>query len=112
MTKYGAISSDDHLQEPVTLWQERLPAAPGRARSRLVELPNGGHAFQIGDTPPKPLDVLVAAGQTLEQKRENVPARWENVRRGFWDAKFRLEDMDLDGVWASCSTRTCCSTCT
>lgn len=101
MVNYGAISADDHLQEPVTLWQERLPSHLVDLGPRLVELPNGGHAFQIGNTPPKPLDVLVAAGQTIEQKRENKPARWENVRRGFWDAKSRLEDMDLDGIWAS-----------
>lgn len=101
MPRYVAISSDDHLQEPVTLWQERLPKSLVPKGPRLIELPNGGHAFQIGDSAPKPLDILVAAGQTIEQKREQIPARWENVRRGFWDAEGRLADMDLDGVWAS-----------
>jgi predicted TIM-barrel fold metal-dependent hydrolase len=98
---YGAISSDDHLQEPVTLWQERLPRRLAARGPRLVELSNGGHAFQIGDTAPKPLDVLVAAGQSIEQKRERIPARWENVRPGFWKPRERLADMDRDGLWAS-----------
>ena len=101
MPEYGAISSDDHLQEPVTLWEERLPSRLVDKGPRLVELPSGGHAFRIGDTPPKPLDVLVAAGQSIEQKREKIPARWENVREGFWKPEARLADMDLDGLWAS-----------
>jgi predicted TIM-barrel fold metal-dependent hydrolase len=29
------------------------------------------------------------------------PARFDHMRRGAWDAKFRLADMDLNGVWAS-----------
>ncbi len=101
MTRHVAISADDHLQEPVRLWQERLPRSLVQRGPRLIELDNGGHAFQIGDTEPKPLDILVAAGQTIEQKREQVPARWENVRSGFWEPEARLADMDLDGVWAS-----------
>jgi len=101
MTRYAAISADDHLQEPVTLWEDRLPRRLVAKGPRLIELDTGGHAFQIGNTPPKPLDVLVAAGQTLEQKREKVPARWENVRKGFYEPCARLEDMDLDAVWAS-----------
>ncbi len=98
---YVAISADDHLQEPVTLWQERLPKRLVPLGPRLVELPNGGHAFQIGDTAPKPLDILVAAGQSIERKREQLPARWENVRPGFYDPRARLADMDQDGVYAS-----------
>lgn len=98
---YVAISADDHLQEPVTLWQQRLSKALVPKGPRLIELPNGGHAFQIGDTPPKPLDILVAAGQSIERKREAIPARWENVRPGFYEPRARLADMDLDGVYAS-----------
>lgn len=101
MSRAVAISADDHLQEPVTLWQERLPRELVERGPRLVELDTGGHAFQIGDTPPKPLDILVAAGRTIEQKRERLPARWENVRPGFWEPEARLADMELDGIWAS-----------
>ncbi len=99
--QYTAISSDDHLQEPITLWQERLPAKFRAQGPRIVDLPNGGQAFQLGDTPPKPLDLLVAAGQTLEEKKKKIPARWENVRPGFWKPADRLADMDRDGIWAT-----------
>jgi predicted TIM-barrel fold metal-dependent hydrolase len=99
--RYAAISSDDHLQEPITLWEERLPRALVSKGPRLVELENGGHAFQIGDTPPKPIDVLVAAGKSLEEKREQQAVRWEHVHPGFYDPEARLADMDRDSLWAS-----------
>jgi predicted TIM-barrel fold metal-dependent hydrolase len=98
---YAAISSDDHLQEPITLFAERLPAKLRAKGPRLVDLPNGGQAFQLGDSQPKPLDLLVSAGLTLEQKRQKIPARWENVKPGFWKAAERLADMDKDGIWAT-----------
>ena len=46
-------------QHAITLWQERLPAKLRPQGPRLVDLPNGGQAFQLGDSKPKPLDLLV-----------------------------------------------------
>ncbi len=100
MTHYGAISADDHLQEPVTLWQERLPRRLVEYGPRLVEV-DGDHAFQIGDNPPKKLDGLLMAGGAIDGRTQVGAVRWEEVRPGFWQPDARLLDMDRDGVWAT-----------
>jgi predicted TIM-barrel fold metal-dependent hydrolase len=101
VTAFGAISADDHLQEPVTLWQERLPKRLVDKGPRLIELDNGSHAFQIGSSAPKPLDGLIMAGGAIEGGANRKAVRWENVRPGFWRPADRLKDMELDGVWAT-----------
>ena len=59
---YGAISADDHLQEPVTLWQERLPAHLVDKGPKLVELEN-----EINDK-QKELEAVQAHGSVLSEE--------------------------------------------
>ncbi|MCY4434570.1 MAG: amidohydrolase family protein, partial [bacterium] len=93
------ISVDDHVIEPPHLWQSRLPAAYRDRGPRVVELENGTEAWLYED------QVI----QTVRGNTRTLPgfdddplgvARFSEMRPGCYDPKARLEDMDLDGIWA------------
>jgi predicted TIM-barrel fold metal-dependent hydrolase len=93
------ISVDDHIIEPPHLWQSRLPAHYRDAGPRVVELENGTEAWAYEGQ-------LIA---TVRGNTRTLPgfdddplgvARFSEMRPGCYDPKARLEDMDLDGVWA------------
>ena len=93
------ISVDDHVIEPPHLWQSRLPAAFRDQGPRVVELENGTEAWLYED------QVI----QTVRGNTRTLPgfdddplgvARFSEMRPGCYDPSARLEDMDLDGIWA------------
>ena len=93
------ISVDDHVIEPPHLWQSRLPAAYRERGPRVVELENGTEAWLYED------QVI----QTVRGNTRTLPgfdddplgvARFSEMRPGCYDPKARLDDMDLDGIWA------------
>lgn len=94
-----AISVDDHIIEPPDLWQSRLPKRYREVGPRVIELDDGTEAWAIEDQ-------LV---QTLRGNTRTLPgyeddplsvARFSEMRPGCYDPAARLQDMDLDGVWA------------
>jgi predicted TIM-barrel fold metal-dependent hydrolase len=116
------ISVDDHLIEPPTLWQERLPQkyreiGPRVVRSQGVgelmdgklefkETPDGRqwdvwlyedkvvplHGIQFGAEPTE---------MTAAEAKYPKPTTYDTIRPGCYRQKERLEDMDLNGVEAS-----------
>jgi hypothetical protein len=55
--EYRAISADGHVNEPPTLWQDRLPAKFKDRGPRIIETPNTkGHAWIMeGQKRPSPM---------------------------------------------------------
>lgn len=100
MADLRIISADDHLQEPMDLWQMRLPAKMRDRAPRLVTLSDGGQGWQVGDQPPRPLGLLVMAGRRPEEFRDSG-LTWSDVRPGCYDPHARLQDLDADGVAAT-----------
>ena len=93
------ISVDDHIIEPPHLWQSRLPAAYRERGPRVVELEDGTEAWLYED------QVI----QTVRGNTRTLPgfdddplgvARFSEMRPGCYDPSARLDDMDLDGIWA------------
>ncbi len=93
------ISVDDHIIEPPHLWQSRLPARFRERGPRVVELENGTEAWLYED------QVI----QTVRGNTRTMPgfdddplgvARFSEMRPGCYEPKARLDDMDLDGIWA------------
>lgn len=99
--KYTVISVDDHIVEPANMFDGRIPAAyADRAPKVVVE--NGGES-EIWLYDGKRLENIglnaVAGRPPSEFSAE--PAKYADMRRGAWDIHARIEDMDLDGVYAS-----------
>jgi predicted TIM-barrel fold metal-dependent hydrolase len=92
------ISVDDHALEPATLF-DRVPAKYADAIPRMVEV-QGRPTWQIGDR----VHYLQGVDGTVGRPKDEWAATgmaWENYRRGVYDSRARIRDMDLNGVWAS-----------
>jgi predicted TIM-barrel fold metal-dependent hydrolase len=94
-----AISVDDHIIEPPHLWRERLPAKYREVGPRVVELDDGTERWVFEDQV-----VQVNRGNTRTlpgfDSDPFSPQRFSEMRPGCYDPKARLQDMDIDGVWA------------
>ncbi len=95
---YMLISTDDHIIEPPDVWQGRLEAKYQDRAPKVVEadgeerwLYEGHKMINVG--------LSVMAGKKYEDYSPKA-ARFADMRRGCYDPKARLEDMDLDGIEA------------
>ena len=90
MMDYKLISADSHVNEPLSMWQERMPAefrhkAPHR---KVVD----GKLLEIRDG-MRPRRVELG---TEEMDKDDLLR--ENAVEDGWDVKVRLEAQDTDGV--------------
>jgi hypothetical protein len=98
--KYTFISVDDHLMEPPHTFEGRLPAKLQQRAPKVVETEEGHQIWQFEDTPYFQVRFMCVAGRPREDHRVE-PSRFDEVRRGCWDIKARIADMDLGGIHAS-----------
>ena len=110
------ISVDDHLIEPPSVWQDRLPAkfrdrgprieildSDLSVKSSMVQgmewhLEAGVEVWRFEDliVPHMPGTTTIGTDSVLDEK----PVNYSRMRPGAYDPVARLADMDLDGVWA------------
>jgi predicted TIM-barrel fold metal-dependent hydrolase len=90
MSPRPLISADNHVFEPVTLWQERLPV-PFRTRGPRLEQQGEWHVMAIEGMPDRKLTRIGEAGGA---------APGTGMHAGGADPDARLRDMALDGVVA------------
>lgn len=90
MAKRALISADNHVFEPVTLWQERLPE-PFRERGPRLVVDGDWYVMAIEGMPNRKLSRV-----DPDHPREAS----EHRSAGSADAEARLADMALDGVIA------------
>jgi predicted TIM-barrel fold metal-dependent hydrolase len=100
------ISADNHVFEPVTLWQERLPAGM-RNRGPRLEVAGDWYVMAIEGMPSRKLtrvdpktDDELAASTDAERNAEKQRRRAVLSRAGGSDPADRLRDMTADGVVA------------
>jgi predicted TIM-barrel fold metal-dependent hydrolase len=94
-----AISVDDHIIEPPHLWQSRLPVKYRDIGPRVVEIEDGTERWVFEDQVVR----LNRGNSRTLPGYDSDPfsvQRFSEMRPGCYDPKARLEDMDLDGVWA------------
>jgi predicted TIM-barrel fold metal-dependent hydrolase len=91
------IDADAHVQEPPTLWQERVPAR-WRDRAPRVERRDEGDWWVFDDgKASQPLGLTAAAGRSfVAYQRAGV--RHEELRPAMFEPKARLADLDADGI--------------
>ncbi len=98
--EYTLISVDDHLMEPPHTFEGRMPRKFEERAPRVVETEEGHEVWSIDGTPYFQVGFMCVAGRPREDHRVE-PARYEEVRRGCWDIHARIQDMDINGTWAS-----------
>jgi predicted TIM-barrel fold metal-dependent hydrolase len=94
------ISADDHLVEPRHLFEGRLPSRLQDRAPRVVTNDDGTEMWDYEGRSYPQIGLNAVVGRP-KHEWSMEPARFDEMRRGCWDAEARLADMDLDGVWAS-----------
>jgi predicted TIM-barrel fold metal-dependent hydrolase len=92
------ISVDDHVIEPPSAWTDRLPARYRDVGPRIEKRADGRDVwrYEKQEVPVMPSTVRHLPGVTPHRDAAN----FDEMRPGCYDPTKRLEDMDLDGVWA------------
>jgi predicted TIM-barrel fold metal-dependent hydrolase len=93
------VSVDDHLIEPASLWESRLPARLRSRGPRAIETPEFVY-WEIDGQRHTFSGLAASAGRPLESRTTNA-LHWEDIRPGCYDPVERVKDMDVDGVIAS-----------
>lgn len=94
------ISTDDHVLEPATLFEERVPAALAAEMPRIEDDDEGVPYWVVDDAR---LPIMVsngAAGRPIEEWTL-APQRFDEFRSGVTNVDQRVRDMDLNGIYAS-----------
>ena len=94
------ISVDDHVIEPPDMFDGRLPAALAGRAPRIVETDDGRQLWRYEDRDYPNIGLNAVVGRPREDWSMEA-ARFDEMRRGCWDIKARVADMDLAGIWAS-----------
>ncbi len=98
MRVYEMVSADGHIVEPPDLWKQWLPAKHQARAPRLVKDEEGGDAWLYGDDPNvEPIGLVTVSNKAYDQAKW-TGVRYEEIRKGCFDALARLEDQDLDGL--------------
>ena len=93
------ISVDDHIIEPPDTWVSRLPAKYQSVGPRIESRQSDGRdvwRFENQEVPVMPRTVRLLPG--VDEHRD--AANFDEMRPGCYDPKYRLQEMDVDGVWA------------
>ncbi|SEP10558.1 amidohydrolase family protein [Trujillonella endophytica] len=97
---YTVISVDDHLTEPADLFEKRFPAKLRDRAPRLVTRDDGTEAWLYKDRFYADTGLSVVAGRPREEWTDDV-LNLDEMRPACWDVDRRVQDMDVDGIWAS-----------
>jgi predicted TIM-barrel fold metal-dependent hydrolase len=94
------ISVDDHVLEPRTLFENRIPKALADSAPRCVDDADGAPHWDFED---QHLGILFGNGRSGRPYRDTTlaPQFYEDFRRGVWDIDSRVKDMDVNGIYAS-----------
>jgi len=116
------VSVDDHVIEPPEVWQDRLPAkfkeiGPRLERRKVKNMKFVGGVFSYDAAADNedglwcdwwliedlqyPLTRLSAAAGYPRDEITVSPITMDDMRKGCWEPKARLEDMDVNHVDAS-----------
>jgi predicted TIM-barrel fold metal-dependent hydrolase len=98
MRAYRLIDADCHTLEPAHIWREWLPRPFHDRAPQLVKDEEGGDAWSFGAGKPLMYIGLVATPGLRFEEIKWRGYTYDRIRKGCWDGKARLEDMDQDGV--------------
>ena len=101
MGKYGVVSADSHMTEPVDLWEERIDAAFRDRAPKVIEntKPEGPrYLFMCEGAAPFPIAGGYAAGRSGKELQELLKTGYEAARPSGWDPIERIKDQELDGI--------------
>ncbi|HEY3942252.1 MAG TPA: amidohydrolase family protein [Acidimicrobiales bacterium] len=102
-TRWGYVyDGDQHIHEPQNFWIERLPSKYKDRVPRTVTGSDGKDYYQSADgTTTVGTDMRTAVAGVSELDWHFGPYAFGEIRPSAWDPKARLDDMDIDYVYAA-----------
>jgi hypothetical protein len=94
------LSVDDHVLEPPNIFVDRVPVALKDKVPFVTYDEEGVPSWQINGK-SMPLEIVNGAVGRPFSEWDFSPQKYEELRDGVWDSAKRVEDMHLDGVYAS-----------
>jgi predicted TIM-barrel fold metal-dependent hydrolase len=98
--KYTVISADDHIVEPPHVFEGRIPKKFVDRAPRIVEKEDGTETWVYDGAELPNVGFNAVVGRPVSEWRME-PTRFDEMRQGAWDIHKRIEDMDLNGIYAS-----------
>jgi predicted TIM-barrel fold metal-dependent hydrolase len=95
------ISADDHVLEPFDVFVSRVPSRHKDDAPHVILDEDGVPYWLVGNDVRQEVNVLNGAVGRPISEWDMAPQRYDEFRIGVVDARERVKDMDLDGVWAS-----------
>jgi predicted TIM-barrel fold metal-dependent hydrolase len=100
--KVWIISVDDHVIEPPTVWVDRVPERDRERAPQVRYDENAGALFWVYGEYRTPIpNTIVQAGTDRESLIPRFITSYNEMDPACFDAKARLEAMDVDGVAGS-----------
>ena len=94
----GLISSDSHVNPPVEMWRDYLPAKFRDAAPRMEHADDGD--FSVFEGRRRPIQAGSAMAGRPPQEFAPTVRRQNDLRSGGWEPAARIEDQDVEGVEA------------
>ncbi len=94
--EYKLISADSHVNEPPGVWTDRLPSKFKDRAPKMQRFPEGDAWVMEGAQDPINFGWNQCASEPPEETSPWI--KWEDCRKGGYDPKARIEEIDLDGV--------------
>ncbi|MGB0620098.1 MAG: amidohydrolase family protein [Myxococcota bacterium] len=91
-------SVDDHLVEPPDMFKHHLPA--DIEQPRVVEIEGGAEIWTWGDTKVINIGLNAVVGRPKNEWGME-PARFSHMRKAAYDVDARVDDMNVNGTFAS-----------
>jgi len=97
---YTVISVDDHIVEPPSVFEGRVPSKLAERAPRVVEKEDGSQTWVYDGVELPMVGFNAVVGRPVDEWRME-PTRFDEMRSGAYDIAARVADMDLNGVYAS-----------
>lgn len=98
--RYTLISVDDHLVEPLHMFEGRLPRNLAERGPTVVTRADGCQEWHYDGNVLPNIGMNAVSGRPVSEYGVE-PLRFDQMRRGCWDIEARIADMDINGVYAS-----------
>ena len=102
VTKKPIISADSHIMEPQDAYLAHIDNKYKETAPRIVWDDNRGDTYVIdGMKETIPMGLVAAAGKKAEELAGAAArAKFDELHRGGWDPEARINDQEVDGVFA------------
>lgn len=94
------VSVDDHVVEPPTMWDGHLSVQHQAIKPQLLKDDNGADYWLFEGKRAGNVGLNAVVGR-MKEEYGCEPVSFDQMRKGAWDLKSRIEDMNANGILSS-----------